>query len=529
MSNIVIVDDRITSRRILSELAATIEEDAVIKSFADPSKALVWAKDNTPDLVITDYKMPQMDGAEFIRRFRHLPFCFDVPVMVITVYEDRAFRYQALEAGATDFLLSPVDHHEFRTRSRNLLALRHQQQIIKQRAYSLEQQVAEDKQMLEEVLQESQKRLRAVIDAVPAMIYACDADQRVIFLNRYAAEAAGLRREQAIGKLPSEIFPGKFGEESESLDLQVFNSGKALSPYEIEFDREEGDTAVLLATKTPLITSGSKTTLVVTTATEITERKAAEQELRLAKEEAELANQAKTDFLANMSHELRTPLNAIIGFSQVMTNEMMGPIGSPKYKDYTSDINRSARHLLGIIDDILDLSKIEMGQLSMRETEVDVAQLIEEVARIKHDKAESADIALELSLQRDLPLLVCDEVKVKQILLNLLSNAVKFTEAGGKITISAELAADKTLEICVADSGIGMSEAELPVALARFGQVGSILTRTHDGVGLGLPLVVTLTELHGGTCQIDSEKGRGTSILVRFPPERVVRLSGTGK
>ncbi|MEX0924136.1 MAG: ATP-binding protein [Rhodovibrionaceae bacterium] len=529
MSNIVIVDDRITSRRILSELAATIEEDAVIKSFADPSKALVWAKESTPDLVITDYKMPQMDGAEFIRRFRHLPFCFDVPVMVITVYEDRAFRYEALEAGATDFLLSPVDHHEFRTRSRNLLALRHQQQIIKQRAYSLEQQVAEDRQTLEEVLQESQKRLRAVIDAVPAMIYACDADQRVVFLNRYAAEKAGLRREQAIGKLPSEIFGESFGEESQSLDLKVFNSGAPLGAYETGLQRTGEEPTVMLATKTPLISGGTKVSLVVTAATDITERKAAEQEMVLAKEEAELANQSKTDFLANMSHELRTPLNAIIGFSQVMTNEMMGPIGSPKYKGYTSDINRSARHLLGIIDDILDLSKIEMGQLAVRESEVNVARIIEEVVRLKRDKAESANIALELNIPRDLPPITCDETKVKQILLNLVSNAVKFTETDGRITISAQLAADRCLEIKVSDTGIGMSQDELPVAMARFGQVESLLTRTHDGVGLGLPLVANLIQLHGGSCHIDSEKGRGTTITVRFPPERVVQLSKTGK
>ena len=139
MPIIVIIDDRITNRRILSELATTIESEVQVESFDDPQAALDWVEENTPDLVITDYKMPHMDGAEFVRRFRHLPFCFDVPVMVITIYEDKEFRYKALEAGATDFLLSPVDHHEFRARSRNLLALRTQQQIIKNRAYSLEQ------------------------------------------------------------------------------------------------------------------------------------------------------------------------------------------------------------------------------------------------------------------------------------------------------------------------------------------------------------------------------------------------------
>jgi len=154
MSIIVIVDDRVTNRRILSELATTVEDGAQVESFEDPVAALAWLENNTPDLVITDYKMPNIDGAEFVRRFRHLPFCFDIPVIVVTIYEDREFRYQALEAGATDFLLSPVDHHEFQARSRNLLALRRQQQIIRNRAYSLEQKLSQDHRTLEDILHE---------------------------------------------------------------------------------------------------------------------------------------------------------------------------------------------------------------------------------------------------------------------------------------------------------------------------------------------------------------------------------------
>ena len=232
MSTIVIIDDRVTNRRILSELAATIEDNAHVESFEDPVTALEWVEDNTPDLVITDYKMPGIDGAEFVRRFRHLPFCFDVPVIVITIYEDREFRYQALEAGATDFLLSPVDHHEFQARSRNLLALRNQQQIIKTRAYSLEQKLAQDHRTLENVLHESRERLRAVIDAVPAMIYACDADQRFIFINSYTARFLGVQPETTIGRTTREVFGKDLGKESEANDLRVLNSGQMLPGFE---------------------------------------------------------------------------------------------------------------------------------------------------------------------------------------------------------------------------------------------------------------------------------------------------------
>ena len=340
MSVIVIIDDRVINRRILSKLATTIESDAQVESFEKPLDALAWVEKNTPDLVITDFKMPEVDGAEFIRRFRHLPFCFDVPVMVITIYEDREFRYKALEAGATDFLLSPVDHHEFQVRSRNLLALRKQQQIIKNRAYSLEQKLAQDHQTLRAILHESQERLRAVIDAVPAMIYACDADQRFIFMNSFTARYYGISVESAIGQTPSAVFGPTMGRESQKRDLTVLNSGKSLGPFEKAVTNAEGQERVLLTTKSLLPERNGA--LVVTAAIDITERKHAEQELLTAIEKTELANRAKTEFLANMSHELRTPLNAIIGFSELMDSESLGPMTNPKYKEYVADINFSA-------------------------------------------------------------------------------------------------------------------------------------------------------------------------------------------
>ncbi|MHA1113320.1 MAG: response regulator, partial [Alphaproteobacteria bacterium] len=169
MSVIVVIDDRITNRNILTKLAALLEEGASVKAFPDPAEALIWSETNTPDLVVTDFKMPNMDGAEFVRRFRRLPFCFDIPVMVVTVYEDRHFRYKALEAGATDFLLSPIDHREFKVRARNLLTLRKQQQTIKKRAYFLERKLETTDRLRVQVQRESRERLLQVIDTVPAM------------------------------------------------------------------------------------------------------------------------------------------------------------------------------------------------------------------------------------------------------------------------------------------------------------------------------------------------------------------------
>jgi PAS domain S-box-containing protein len=528
MSTIVIIDDRITNRRVLSELASTIEDGAQVESFEDPIAALKWIENNTPDLVITDYKMPNIDGAEFVRRFRHLPFCFDVPVIVITIYEDREFRYQALEAGATDFLLSPVDHHEFQARSRNLLALRKQQQIIKNRAYSLEQKLAQDHRTLENVLHESRERLRAVIDAVPAMIYACDADQRFIFMNSYTARFLDVQPEVAIGQTSREVFGEALGKASETSDLRVLNSGEVLPAYENSMTDRNGRKRVMLTSKCPIPDTTGRATLVVTAALDITERKEAEAELMKAMQQAELANRAKTEFLANMSHELRTPLNAIIGFSQIMWNEALGPIGSPAYRDYATDINTSAVHLLGIINEILDLSKLETGKMELNEEELEVCAMIEDVVRIILPRATESKLQLQNLVPAGLPQLRADKVKTKQALLNLLGNSVKFTPPGGRITISAELTPDRCVKLSVSDTGIGMSAEEIPLATSRFGQVEDSLSRSYAGAGLGLSIVTSLIELHGGTCHIESEKGVGTTVSLCFPPERTVAQAKLG-
>jgi two-component system, cell cycle sensor histidine kinase PleC len=529
MTRIVIIDDRVTNRRIMAELAATLEANLEVKAFADPIEALVWVEDHTPDLVITDFKMPNIDGAEFVRRFRRLPFCFDVPVVVVTVYEDREFRYQALEAGATDFLLSPVDHHEFWARSRNLLALRRQQQIIKNRAYSLEQKLAQSHRLHEQTVKEIEGRLRAVIDAIPAMIFATDSDLRLVFLNSYTSELCGVARENAIGALAERIFGADFGPRSQAGDVAVFATGKDHAPFEERLTDADGRERVMFATKSALRDSSGRVAHTVTVAFDISDRKREEIELVEAKESAELANRSKNEFLANMSHELRTPLNAIIGFAEMTAQQTLGPIGNARYIEYASDINKSAQHLLGIINDILDLSKIEAGKMQLDEQLLDVNGVIRHVLRLVEGRARDGDIELETVSDESLPMLRADERKVKQILLNLLSNAIKFTPAGGRVMVGAQAALGDSVEFVVKDTGIGMTPAELPVAISRFGQVDGSLSRKYSGTGLGLPLVMSLTELHSGTCIIESVKGAGTTVTVRFPPERSIRHAEAGE
>src|SRR5437764_1607692 len=218
MSLIVILDDRATNRQIFSRLAASIEDGVTVRAFADPQDALVWLETNTPDLVVTDFKMPNMDGAEFTRRFRAQPNLSEVPVIVITVYEEREFRLRALEAGATDFLSSPVDHHEFRTRARNLLKLRKQQLLLARRANNLEEKLQHSERSREEALRDSSERLAQVIDTVPAMISAADRDGKFLFVNAFQTVLAGIDATGAIGNDAAMLFGEEHGARSRALD-----------------------------------------------------------------------------------------------------------------------------------------------------------------------------------------------------------------------------------------------------------------------------------------------------------------------
>jgi signal transduction histidine kinase len=278
-----------------------------------------------------------------------------------------------------------------------------------------------------------------------------------------------------------------------------------------------------------LITVLTGTPIIIYSQFIIRELKSSRQALRLMTERlavafhnAERANEAKSRFLANMSHELRTPLNAIIGFSDIMQNELLGSMQNPRYRGYAGDINTSGLHLLGIINEILDLAKIESGQTTTEnEEEFDALAAVEAACVMVRPLAESQRVELGAALPSFEVRLFAVPRMIRQVLINILSNALKFTPEGGTVFLGMEVRENGNLVISIADNGVGMSPEELKVALTPFGQIENALSHKHTGTGLGLPLAKAMMDIHDGRLMIRSTPGEGTTIALIFPSARV--------
>ncbi|MBI3445997.1 MAG: PAS domain S-box protein [Magnetospirillum sp.] len=368
-------------------------------------------------------------------------------------------------------------------------------------------------------LKDSEDRFRATFEQAAVGMCHTTPERRFIRINRRFAAMLGYRPEELIGRSAGEVTHP----EDTNLGLDsiaaIMNGGLESHAVEKRYIRKDGTVIWANLTVSALRRDGN-VEYIIGVAEEISWRKSAEEALRAAKEQAETASRAKSEFLASMSHELRTPLNAIIGFSETMVSEVLGPMPG-RYREYAGDIASSGHHLLGIITDILDLAKIEAGKMELDDRPMDVAPAVEASLRLLRDRAGAAGLDLAAELPSDLPQVLADERRLRQVLINLLGNAIKFTPSGGSVRVNAFVPAGGGLALTVSDTGIGMSDDDLALAVEPFGQVDSRIARRHDGTGLGLPLVAAIMELHGGAMTIDSRPGGGTSVTVTFGRERV--------
>lgn len=254
---------------------------------------------------------------------------------------------------------------------------------------------------------------------------------------------------------------------------------------------------------------------------DVSSQRRAEEALMQAKEQAEAANRAKSDFLANMSHELRTPLNAILGFSQILSEGMLGPLGNAKYTEYCRDILASGRHLLALINDILDMAKVESGKMALDEEWFCLEESLDAALLLVRERAHQSGIGIAKALPELSPTLWGDSRRLRQVWINLLSNAVKFTPRGGRVNVDVSIDEVGNTSVAISDTGIGIAAGDIERVLQPFSQVANALSRSHEGTGLGLALTRSLVELHGGRLAIDSEVGIGTTVTVILPPDRL--------
>jgi PAS domain S-box-containing protein len=376
--------------------------------------------------------------------------------------------------------------------------------------------------------------LRGLMDNPPLVMTLQDPQGRYLMVNRHFAQQFRRTEEDLVGRFANEIFRPEL---AARLTQQVEETVRAGKPqtYDMRIPDIKGELRDYMLVRFPIYDQDGTLLAVGSIATEITERKRLEAALReqaevrerLAenyarqREVAETANRAKSEFLAHMSHELRTPLNAIIGFADMIAGRMLGP-QSAKYFEYAEDISGSAHHLLGVINDILDVSKIESGRFELELQEHEPQDLVDDSLRLVRGRAREAKLQLVNALPEDLPPMLVDARAVKQILINLLGNAVKFTPAGGSVTVEGRLTDDGGLAFTVADTGIGIAEENLERVFEPFWQADAGIRRS-EGSGLGLNICRKLIDLHGGSISVASVPQQGTRVTVSFPPNCVLK------
>lgn len=370
-------------------------------------------------------------------------------------------------------------------------------------------------------VRQREQRFRAVTESAQDAIISINGDGKIIQWNAAASKVFGHDRHDVIGRSIIIIIPERYRDAHSAGLARVVNGGERKldgKPLELAAVKHDGSEFPIELSFASWEEDGE--VFFTSIVRDVTVRKKAQQELQEALTQAKIADRTKTQLLENMTHELRTPLNAVMGFSETIKQEIHGPLGHEKYREYIQDITGSAQNLLAVINDILDVSALESGVLGLVDEVVEFDRLVEGATRLVQDRAERRNIKIEVEIDDGLPQFRVDPRRIKQVLANLLSNAVKFSHEGGVVRVSARLNQTDCPVVSVTDTGVGMNAEELEQAVLPFSQVGRGIVFQHEGTGLGLPLSKSLVELHGAVFEIESAKQEGTTVRMTFPKSR---------
>lgn len=382
----------------------------------------------------------------------------------------------------------------------------------------------EERRRTERALTEAEKKYRTIVENAAGGIYQVTPDGHFLSVNPAYARILGYDSPDHVMKAIRNAHEQLYAKPRDRARfVRELEQNSQVKAFEAEMITRKGE-LIWVSENARAVRDDDGNILYYEGSLEnISQRKEADTKMREAMVQSDLANRAKSEFLANMSHELRTPLNAIIGFSEIIRNEVFGTINHRQYWEYAKDIHESGKHLLRIINDILDVSRIDAGDRQLNESLVDMKYLIQACMSFMGGRIDDAKLTVNDATGENLPNIVGEELAIKQSLLNILSNAIKFTPPGGSITITQELDTDGRLRLSVTDTGVGMEEEEVEKAMSPFGQLEASLSRSSSGAGLGLTLVRSLMELHGGDLEMVSQKGIGTTATLIFPRKRVAQ------
>jgi len=547
--NVLLVDDRAENLLALEAILAPLDLN-LVKAYSG-EQALKSLLRYDFAVILMDVQMPGMDGFATAELIKSRPKTQHIPIVFVTaISKDERYVFQGYSAGAVDYIAKPFHPDVLRSKVAVFVDLFRKSERIKHQADLLRQSEQREREREIEALERELERkhtselgrFKTTLDATLDCVFIFDPETlRFTYLNQGALTQLGYSYEEMLAMTPLDV-QSEYDEPSYRQMVKPLLDGERPSLTFITQHRHKSGAPIPVETFLQFIALPGAAGQFVAIVRDITDRKQAEAALILAKEEAEAANRAKSEFISSVSHELRTPLNAIIGFSKLLLNPRVGPLNEDQTV-YTRDIVQSAEHLLQLINDILDLSKIEAGKLTLELEPTCLVEVLEHSLMIVREKARTHNMSLQFDVTpelRDLPPVQVDQRKIKQIMFNLLSNAVKFTPDGGAIKIMAECdgapeiskakksrrktdaAAAATerpreLIIRVSDTGIGIAPEHQERIFRAFEQVDSTYARHQQGTGLGLALTRRMVELHGGTIWVESTPGKGSTFSFRLP------------